>query len=89
LISPTAINLSACLAITQAQFTVANTGGMSLSWTASDNGRVYQISPGSGSIAAGGQETVTVSNILLSGSVTVSAPNAQHAPQQVTITCTV
>jgi predicted Ser/Thr protein kinase len=88
LISPTAINLSACLATTQAQFTVANTGGMSLSWTASDNGRAYQISPGSGSIAAGGQETVTVSNILLSGSVTVSAPNAQHAPQHASITCT-
>jgi hypothetical protein len=60
-----------------------------LSWTASDTGSGYQISPASGSLAAGGQETVTVSNILLSGSVTVSAPNAQHSPQHVGITCTV
>jgi serine/threonine protein kinase len=88
-VSPTTITLTTCLAITQAQFTVANTGGTSLSWTASDNGSGYQISPASGSLAAGGQETVTVSNILLSGSVTVSAPNAQHSPQHVGITCTV
>lgn len=87
-VSPTTITLSACLAVTQAHFTITNTGGMPLSWTASDNGSGYQISPGSGSIAAGGQETVTVSNILLSGNVTVSAPNAQRSPEHVTITCT-
>ena len=66
---------------------VANIGGTSLSWTATGSG--YQISPASGSLAAGGHETVTVTNILLSGSVTVSAPNAQHSPQRVSITCTV
>jgi hypothetical protein len=86
-VSPTSITLTTCLAVTQTQFIVANTGGTSLSWTATGSG--YQISPASGSLPAGGHETVTVSNILLSGSVTVSAPNAQHSPQGVSITCTV
>jgi hypothetical protein len=88
-VSPTSITLTTCLAITQTQFTVANIGGTSLSWTASATGSGYQMSPASGSIATGGQTTVTVSNILLSGSVTVSAPGAQHSPQRVSITCTV
>jgi hypothetical protein len=32
---------------------------------------------------------VTVSNILLSGTVTITAPNARSSPQQVSIACTV
>jgi serine/threonine-protein kinase len=88
-VSPTTITLTTTtrLAVTQTQFTVANIGGTSLSWTALDNGGGFRLSPASGSIAAGGHETVTVSNILLSGSVTVSAPGAQNSPQTVTITC--
>jgi hypothetical protein len=89
LVSPISITLTACLAITKTQFTIANTGGTSTSWTASATGTGYQISPASGGIAAGGQVTVTVSSILVSGSVTVSAPAAQHSPQHVSITCTV
>jgi hypothetical protein len=87
-VSPTTIPLFACVAA-QTQFTITNTGGQVLTWSVSASVTGYQISPGSGSIDPGLQETVTVSNILQSGIVTVSAPGARNAPQQVSITCTV
>jgi hypothetical protein len=36
----------------------------------------------------GKQQLVTVSGILLSGTITVTAPSARSSPQQVSITCT-
>jgi len=49
----------------------------------------YTLSPTSGTLDGGTQQVVTVSGILLSGTVTVTAPSARNSPQQVTITCTV
>jgi hypothetical protein len=49
----------------------------------------YKLNPSSGSLGAGMYQTVTVSNILPSGAITIAAPTAQSSPQQVTITCTV
>lgn len=86
-VAPTAITLTTCVAATT-QFTLINTGGTPFSWTASPSGS-YKLSPGNGSLGAGMYQTVTVSNVLLSGTVTVTAPTAQSSPQHVSITCTV
>jgi len=87
-VHPTSIQFTACVSA-QANFTVANTGGASFSWTATSNVSGYSITPSSGTIDAGKQDMVTVSGILLGGKVTITAPNARNSPQQVTITCTV
>jgi hypothetical protein len=75
--------------VNKAQFTVANTGGTPMSWSASAGGTGYTVTPSSGSIEPGEHETVTVSNILRSGTVTITAPSAHNSPQRVSITCTV
>jgi hypothetical protein len=49
----------------------------------------YSLSPASGALTAGSQQVVTVSGILLSGTITVTAPGAQQSPQQVSVTCQV
>ncbi|HEU5347834.1 MAG TPA: hypothetical protein VFU63_04400 [Ktedonobacterales bacterium] len=84
---PHQMTLSVCVSAS-ARFTVTNTGGGSLAWSASASRAEYDVSPKSGLLASGQQQTVTVSGITLSGSVTVSAPRAADAPQTVTITCT-
>jgi hypothetical protein len=40
-------------------------------------------------VNGGSQQVVTVSGILLSGAITVTAPGARQSPQQVSITCQV
>ena len=85
--SPTCFAFTACLAVNRAQFTVANTGGTSLSWSASAGSSGYTVSPTSGSLTPGQSVVVTVSTILVSGTVKISAPGALNVPQQVTITC--
>jgi Viral BACON domain len=86
-IHPTSIQLTTCVAA-QTQFTVANTGGLPFSWTASASVTGYTLSPASGTLNGGNQQVLTVSGILLSGTITVTAPSARSSPQQVTITCT-
>jgi hypothetical protein len=87
-VSPASASLAVCLTPQTASFTVANTGGTTMAWSASTRSNGYVITPGSGTIAAGGSQTVSVSKITQSGSVTFTAPNAGNSPQQVTITCT-
>jgi hypothetical protein len=87
-VQPTSITLATCIAA-QTQFTVSNTGDASLSWSASASVTSYGLSPSSGTLNAGGQQVVTVSGILLSGTIMVTAPGARNSPQQVTITCQV
>jgi len=87
-VQPTTITLSTCAAA-QTQFTVANTGGAPLSWSATASVTSYSLSPASGTLTAGSQQVVTVSGILVSGTITVTAPGAQQSPQQVNVTCQV
>ena len=89
-VSPTTFSFTACLSVNnKPQFTVANTGGTPMSWSASAAGSGYTLTPSSGSIDPGEHETVTVSKVLRSGTVTITAPNGHNSPQQVRITCTV
>lgn len=86
LVMPTHISLLLCFSAT-ARFGVKNGGGGDLKWTATASTLVYHLSPTSGTLARGQQQTVTVSNIRSSGQITVAAPGAANAPQRVTITC--
>jgi cytoskeletal protein RodZ len=86
-VHPTTIQLTTCVAA-QTQFTVANTGGVPFSWTATASATGYTLNPSSGTLDGGKQQVVMVSGILLSGTITVTAPSARTSPQQVTITCT-
>lgn len=85
-VQPASITLSTCVAA-QTQFTVRNTGGAPLSWNATASVSGYRLSPSSGTLNGGGQQVVTVSGILLSGTITVTAPGARQSPQQVSVTC--
>jgi cytoskeletal protein RodZ len=85
-VQPTSITLSTCVAA-QTQFTVRNTGGAPLSWSATASVTSYGFSPASGTLNGGDQQVVTVSGILLSGTITVTAPGARQSPQQVSVTC--
>jgi hypothetical protein len=87
-VQPTRITLSTCVAA-QTQFTVSNTGGAPLSWSATASVTGYSLSPASGTLNGGSQQVVTVSGILLSGAITVTAPGARQSPQQVSVTCQV
>ncbi len=86
--NPTNIPITLCVAA-QAQVTVANSGGAPFSWSASASVIGYKLSPTSGALDSGTQQTVTVSNISKSGTVTFTAQNARNSPQLVTITCTI
>jgi hypothetical protein len=68
---------------------VRNTGDTPLSWSATASVTGYGLSPASGTVNAGSQQVVTVSGILLSGAITITAPGARQSPQQVRITCQV
>ncbi len=87
-VQPSSITLSTCVAA-QTQFTVQNTGGALLSWSATASVTGYSLSPASGKLNGGSQQLVTVSGILLSGTITVTAPGARQSPQQVSVTCQV
>lgn len=86
-VQPTSITLSTCVAA-QTQFTVSNTGGAPFSWSVTASVTAYSLSPASGTLNGGAQQVVTVSGILLSGTITVTAPGARNSPQLVSITCT-
>ena len=58
-----------------------------MQWSASDSPDSYVITPGSGTVNAGGNQPVTVNNITDSVIVTITAPNAANSPQQVTVNC--
>jgi hypothetical protein len=87
-VQPSSITLSTCV-VAQTQFTVRNTGGTPLSWNATASVTGYSLSPTSGTLNGGSQQVVTVSGILLSGAITVTAPGARQSPQQVRVTCQV
>jgi hypothetical protein len=70
-----------------ATFTISNPGGSVLDWTASANPKSYSVSPASGSIDPGLSEQVSVNGILFSGTVTITAHNAENSPVQVQINC--
>ena len=86
-VSPTSLSSLVCLGFIggQASFTVANTGGGQMSWSASAGG--YTLSSGNGTLGAGGQKTVTVT-WHQSGTVTITAPGSANSPQQVSLNCT-
>ena len=86
-VSRTEISLAVCLN-SSAQFTVSNTGEGVMGWTATGSRSAYKFSPQSGALDGGKQQTVTVSGISASGSVTIDAPGASNTPQTVTISCT-
>jgi hypothetical protein len=85
-VSPAKVTFTVCLGSTT-RFTVTNTGGSVMSWSATGSRPAYKIAPPSGSLDSGQQQAVTVSGISASGSVTFAAPGADGAPQTVTITC--
>jgi hypothetical protein len=86
-VSPTNITITACL-LSSTQFTVSNSGGGTMSWSASGSRPAYKISPPSGSLDGGRKQTVTVSNISVGGAITVTADGVHGSPQTVTINCT-
>lgn len=86
-VQPMKIDIAVCLGGAKTQFTVANTGGGSLTWSATASDATYTLAPSSGTVNGGSQDTVMVSGISGSGTITIDAPGAQNAPQQVTITC--
>jgi hypothetical protein len=86
-VSPANVTIGVCLGST-ARFTVSNTAAGVMSWSTTGSRAAYKMSPQSGSLDSGQQQTVTVSGISASGSVTFAAPGADGAPQTVTINCT-
>ena len=75
--------------------TIQNTGGGTLTWTATDNASWLTTSPGSGTLTAGASDTVTFSvdttGLIAgpySGSWTVTS-NASNSPQTVAVSLTV
>jgi len=85
-VAPASVTIAVCLGSTT-RFTVSNTAAGVMSWSATGSRSAYKMSPQSGSLESGQQQTVTVSGISASGSVTFAAPGADGAPQTVTITC--
>ncbi len=86
-IAPSSFSSLLCLNAS-AQFTLSNTGGSPLQWTASSSNANYTLAPNQDRLDPGKQETVTVNNINGSGTVAIQDPNAANSPQHVTITCT-
>jgi hypothetical protein len=85
-VTPLAISIKGCV-LGQAQMTIWNKGGTSLHWSAAPSNTLYLLSASNGTLAANQSQTVTISDITLSGTVTVTAPGAQMSPQKVVITC--
>jgi hypothetical protein len=86
IVDPTAILLPRCL-LAQTHFTIANTGSAPFAWTATANVLGERITPTSGTLGGDKEQTVDVSRITASGTITVTAPAARNSPQHVTITC--
>lgn len=86
-VAPAQIALAVCLG-SSTHFAVTNAGEGVMTWSASGSRTAYRMTPQNGALDSGQQQTVTVSGISASGSVTIAAPGADGAPQTVTITCT-
>jgi hypothetical protein len=87
-VSPTVFNSLLCFNLGDTRiFTIFNNGGSLLHWTASKSVPGYLLSKSSGSIGPGQTQQVTVKSILLSGTVTVSAPGAQGSPATIHFNC--
>ena len=86
-VTPTKVSNLVCLGAS-VKLTVMNTGAGAMAWSASGSRTAYKMSPQSGSLDSGQQQTVTVSGISASGQITVTAAGAANSPQIVTITCT-
>lgn len=88
---PSSPNIIACQSPNGATstFSVANSGGSPLTWTATTPDVTYQINPATGTLAPGAQQSVSVSQIHTSNSVTITANGAENSPQTVTIKCLV
>jgi hypothetical protein len=77
-------------------FTLTNTGGGTMNWTASDDAPWLGVSPASGALGPGASQTVTatVTSATLNpgqyqGTVTVTDPNAANSPQTLPVSLTV
>jgi hypothetical protein len=86
-VEPHQIHFTTACVAASAQFTVTNSGGGTLEWSATSSNTLYQLTPASGALSHDQQQAVTVSNITLSGQITIAASGAANAPQTVTITC--
>ncbi len=86
---PSSPNIIACQSPNGATstFSVANSGGSPLTWTATTPDVTYQIDPATGTLAPGTQQSVSVSHIHTTNSVTITANGAANSPQTVTIRC--
>jgi len=85
-VSPTNFPGLLCVNLAPQKFTIYNNGGSLMEWSASWTVG-YSVSQSSGSIVAGGSQQVSVSSILLSGTVTITAPGAENSPVQVHFNC--
>lgn len=94
-VSPTSLSFSAVAGGAEPagqDVTVTNTGGGSLSWTATDNQAWLEVSPASGSAPGTARVTARTSGLAAgtyTGAVTVSASGAQGTPKQIPVTFTV
>ncbi len=82
-VSTYSIHLTVCVA-GSASFTLSNSGGGVLNWSAKASNKLYTISPSSGSQAAGQLQTVMIGDITLNGSITVSSNGGDAT---IAITC--
>jgi hypothetical protein len=87
-VTPQSFTLSVC-AENKVTFSVVNSGGSALKWTASSG---YTLDHSQGVVAPGSSDSVTASKILQSGTVTISATDIDgnplsSSPQSVTVTC--
>jgi hypothetical protein len=86
-VSPTSFSGLLCVNLGgSAKFTIFNNGGSQLDWNASWTFG-YNVSPSAGTLGPGQSQQVSVSSILLSGTVTISASGAENSPEQVHFTC--
>ncbi len=86
-VAPASFSSLVCLG-SSVQLRVTNSGDGAMAWSATASQKAYKMSPQSGSLASGQQQTVTVSGISVSGRVTITAPGAANSPQTVSINCT-
>ncbi len=85
-VAPITININLCVA-SITQFTVRNSGTGVMSWSTTTTSTAVVVLPTSGTLMPGQQTTVSVTSISTTTQVTVHAPQAQHAPQVVSINC--